>query len=201
MATRLPSLGKSYEHVPNGIVDFIRNHCRFNDVHHLFSDIKFDDSEQRFVEKVFYGENTLVTRSQRRATGGSTLLAIIASYYALCGKNVIMLFNKKHLNDHMMRGIFRSFTINGIVMEYPTNKKIVLKHLNSNEMGAIDFLHSDNLIISIKGRSSDYIFLDAPTALSDRELYEIMAHLRPSGKMIVNKMPEYDQNYGYNYGY
>lgn len=192
MATRLPSLGKSYEHVPNGIVNFIKNQCRFNGVHSMFADIKFGAIEQEFIEDVFYGERPLIKRFEARQTGGSTLLALIASYYALHGKKVIMLFSKLQLAEHMMRVTFPSFTINGIWMESPNKKTIELRSLNAGKESVyIDIIHNDNFIRATMGRSADYIFMDASPSLSKEILLGMMSNLMPGGKMIINGIPTF----------
>ena len=193
MATRLPSLGKSYEHVPNGIVGFIKTQCRFNDAHHMFADIKFGAIEQNFIADVFYGENPFIRRSEARRTGGSTLLALIASYYALHGKKVIMLFNHLQVAEHMMRVTFPSFTINGISLDSPNRKRIELRSLNrKGESVYIDVLYGNNLAESIRGRLIDYMLVDATINLPKEVLLEATAHLKPGGKMIINEIPRFN---------
>ena len=188
MATRLPSLGKSYEHVPNGIVDFIKTQCRFNDVHYMFADPKFSAVEQRFVESIFYGADLIVRRFEPRPTGGSTLVAMIASYYALCGKDVVILSKDLHIADHIMHTTFPSFMINTIKLSFPNKKRIELESRVTGESFYIDCLCDNDIARVIRARSTDYVFVDTPTKLTEREIQEIAIHVKPGGKLVMNMM-------------
>jgi len=173
---------ESYQHNPNDLLTFISTQVVLpsNEPPGL------NDSSIDFLNDVYWDKRGYVERRHKRRSGGTTLLCCIAAYYAIQGKNVVILHLNGHERGHFTRQ-FMELRINMLNLTFPHEKEICIEHLVEDETYIIlNSIKSD----IIRGSSYDIVILDPSLRIRDENLYEIKQHVRPPGKIIMN-LPMY----------
>lgn len=183
-----------YEHRPNDIITFLNEgRIEFNRKSLIDKSIKVSIEEKPFIDEVYFSESPYAIRKGARRSGGTTLMCLLASYYAINGFNCVIVAKQSQML-YFIKQLFSDLKYLDYTKNIDKDKQTIEFHKNNNKINEINFIFNNPIEYALRGRGPlDYVFID-DYFYNMKELKHTIDHLYPrlnknanhNRKIVVN---------------